>query len=143
MPAPAANPMMFHSQIRLPKKVKVLEGLEVALRDDWRKIYAINKWECNVKFYRELKEELQDLELWAEANEISQELKKVEEITQLSENYSKVVEEDEEQEVTSMVKLMQNKIMELKRERTKAIAEECIARSGLSISGELSNKVID
>jgi hypothetical protein len=137
-----SNPM-FHSQIRLAKKVHVLEGLEVNLRDDWRKVFAINKWECNAKFYKELRDELEDLELWAEVDEIAQELKKVEEITQLSENYSKIVEEDEEQEVASMVKLMQNKILELRRDRTRMIADQCVARNGLSISAELSNKIID
>lgn len=84
---------MFHSQIRVPSKVKVIEGLEVEMRDDWRKLYSLNKFECSQKFYRQLKDELEQLDLFELSNFIKEELKKVEEITQLSETYSRVVEE--------------------------------------------------
>jgi len=33
------------------------------MKEDWRKIYALNKYECSQKFYRQLKDELEQLDL--------------------------------------------------------------------------------
>ena len=64
------------------------------------------------------------------------------EIKRLSDEYSRCVEEDEEDELRSVIKSIQNKIMSIKKEETKKVAEFCLQRNGRSRTAEIYQEIV-
>ena len=125
-----------------PEEIVIPEELQIKTLSLWRELYQKNRFDCEIEFYRDLKEELNRLEYFEMINYVDEQLLIVKEIKRLSDEYSRCVNEDEEEEIRGVIKDIQKKISSIKKEDTVKVALFCLERNGKSLSAEIYQETV-